>query len=52
MESFGELHAILPESLKRKSQGKNIKKGSSRRRRRRVMMMQNTFFVVLSFSIS
>ncbi len=54
MESFGELHAILPESLKRKSQGKNIKIGSSRRRRRRrrVMMMQNTFFVVFFYFVT
>ncbi len=51
IESFGELHAIFPKSLKRKSQGKNIKK-MLQQEEEGVMMMQNTFFVVLSFSIS
>ncbi len=51
IESFGELHAIFPESLKRKSQGKNIKI-RLQQEEEGVMMMQNTFFAVLSFSIS
>jgi hypothetical protein len=50
IESFGELHAIFPESLKRKSQGKNIER-RLQQEEKGVMMMQNTFFVVLSFPI-